>query len=64
MPYPNIAINRTPIFVWYVVCGVDLRTDTKKTCVKKRIGQHAQNTLTILGSIVIIMVGEGSYMII
>ena len=36
----NIAIISTPIFDWYVVICVDLRTDTKKTCIQKVIGLH------------------------
>ena len=50
-------LNQTPVFVW---SGVDLRTDTKKSCVLQEIGLHVQNLFTILGSIVKLI--EGTYM--
>ena len=56
---PNLVafLNQTPVFVW---SGVDLRTDTKKSCALQEIGLDVQNLFTILGSIVNLI--EGTYM--
>ena len=45
--------------MWFAVGG---RTDTQKPCVHKKIGLHAQNMVTVLGSIVSII--GGAYVII
>ena len=44
-------LSWTPIYVSGTWLGVAPRTDTKKTCLKE-IGLHAQNMISILGSIV------------
>jgi hypothetical protein len=51
MPKFNIKIIMTP-YLSVKWLGVDLRMDTKNTCIKKRFGLSAQKLLTILGSIV------------
>ena len=33
VPKSNVAVSWTPIFEW----GVDLRTDSKKTCLSERL---------------------------
>ena len=55
---PNLIayLNRTPIFVWYVVSVVSrMDTHKKRDTFSKEIGLHAQNMVVVLGII------EGNY---
>ena len=51
LPKSNIAIMWTLIFEWYVVRGGS-KNGPQKDMYLNKIGQHVQNMLTILDSIV------------
>ena len=59
MPNSIIYLNYTPIFGWYVVSFSSNKNFQKDTCLKE-IGLRAQETITILGSLIIVIgVGGG-----